>query len=70
MKPGEPTRFACGECQIGFDITVAPWGEWREQFQDGTEPDEPLVMAGAECPFCGARELRQASDAPTITTSE
>ena len=63
MKPGEPTRFTCGECQIAFDITVAPYDEWREQFEPGTEPDgEQVVMPDAECPFCGARELKQQAD--------
>lgn len=68
MRPGEPTRFVCGECQIAFDITVAPFDEWREQFEDGTEPDGELsVMPDAQCPFCSARDLHQQADRPHIT---
>ncbi|HZZ77568.1 MAG TPA: hypothetical protein VFE62_03560 [Gemmataceae bacterium] len=69
VKPGEPTRFVCGECQIAFDLTVAPFDQWREQFEPGTEPDGELaVMPDAECPFCGKRELRAHADPAVIAT--
>lgn len=68
MKPLEVVRFVCGECGIGFDITVAPYDEWCEQL-DVEADGEPMVMPDAECPFCGARELRQASDRPIIKQS-
>jgi hypothetical protein len=30
MKPGETIRIACGDCQIVFDLCVAPTSEWAE----------------------------------------
>jgi len=67
MKPLEPTRFVCGDCQIAFDIIVAPYDEWRDPL-DVEATGEPFVMLDAECPFCGARELREASDQPRIVS--
>jgi hypothetical protein len=66
MKPGETVRVECGECQIAFDITVAPRDQWpelpEEEGEDDTECD---LMPRAECPFCGKRELKVQSDQPT-----
>jgi hypothetical protein len=30
MRPGETVRFACEECQIVFDLHIAPMAEWVE----------------------------------------
>ena len=49
MKPGEAARFACEECQVVFDLSVAPASQWAEQTEDdgGMELGEPT-----HCPFC------------------
>jgi hypothetical protein len=57
MKIGEPTRFQCAECQIAFDIIVAPVEEWREQLLEVDE-DGINVLSDAQCPFCGKAELK------------
>ena len=64
MNPGETVRFACGDCQIVFDLCVAPPSEWAEEFEEGTEPEEigkPIL-----CPFCGDAELNPTHDRPTV----
>ena len=60
MKPGETIRFACGECQIVFDLSVSPPSDWAEQLElDDLDDLEPT-----SCPFCGAAagELRNLHD--------
>ena len=58
MKPNETIRFACGDCQIVFDICVAPGSEWADELEhDIEEVGEPTV-----CPFCGAVELKATHD--------
>jgi hypothetical protein len=60
MKPGETIRFACGECQIVFDLNVSPPSDWAEQLElDDLGDIEPTC-----CPFCGAAasELRNLHD--------
>src|SRR4051794_37790185 len=39
LRPSESVRVACGECQVAFDITVAPRDEWRELPNSKVEPD-------------------------------
>ena len=34
MRPGETVRFACDECRMAFDITIAPPAEWWEPQDD------------------------------------
>lgn len=44
MKPGETMRYACGDCQVFFDVAIALVSEWAEQFDDDGTVDvgEPL----------------------------
>ena len=65
MKPGETIRFACDECQIVFDVTVAPPSEGVEQFDDGDGPLE--VERPSRCPFCELSQLWVVHDRPVIT---
>jgi hypothetical protein len=54
MKPGETIRFACGECDIAFDLRVAPPSEWEEGMEcDATDEFEPICS-----PFCGAQSSK------------
>jgi hypothetical protein len=63
MKPGETVRVACGECQVAFDITIAPRDEWRELPNDENEPDEECtLMEDAACPFCSSYDLKMQAD--------
>ena len=67
MKPGETIRFACGDCQIVFDLCLAPASE--------RAMEAPEELAGEDldptcCPFCGAHaasELKALNDRPTYT---
>ena len=64
MHVGQPIRFACGECQIAFDVTVAPFDEWREQmYEPGDDVDIGIPTFRR---FCGVAELRPVSDTPVI----
>jgi hypothetical protein len=61
MKPSEIIRFACGDCQIVFDLCVAPLSEWGEQPEiDNFSDIEPTC-----CPFCGVGELKKLHDRAT-----
>ena len=62
MKPNETMRYACDDCQVVFDVAVAPVSEWAEAFDDDGTVDvgEPLC-----CPFCGANELKTVHDQAT-----
>ena len=53
MKPGESIRFACGDCQVVFDICVAPTSEWAEALD--LEADADNEFEPTCCPFCHAR---------------
>jgi hypothetical protein len=69
MKPGESVRVACGECQVAFDITIAPRDEWRELPNDEDEPDiESTLMSDASCPFCGTPGLMIREKPPAYFT--
>jgi hypothetical protein len=68
MKPGETIRFACDECQIVFDLCVAPVSEWVEQ-QNEKDFEDAEVEAPERCPFCELGELRVAHDRPLIAGS-
>ena len=69
MRPGETVRFACDECQIVFDLCIAPVSEWVEQ-HDENDFESPLeVEAPARCPFCDLAELRVIHDRPVIAGS-
>jgi hypothetical protein len=66
--PANPIRFACGDCQVVFDMCVAPTSEWAEEideadFEGGIDVGEPSV-----CPFCGAAELKPTHDRATQYT--
>jgi hypothetical protein len=65
MKPGEAARFACDECGIAFDLTIAPLSEWVEQHQD-KDADDYMIGPPERCPFCDLAELRRVHDRPTI----
>lgn len=58
VKPNETIRFACGECQVVFDLRVAPGSEWAEGIPEGGEPVKAVSLIC--CPFCGvgAHELK------------
>ena len=62
MKPGESIRFACGDCQVVFDICVAPTSEWAEALD--LEADADNEFEPTCCPFCGAHvcELKRLHD--------
>jgi hypothetical protein len=65
MKPGETIRFACEDCQVVFDLCVAPLAEWAEQIDEndiegGFQIGEPVL-----CPFCGSSELKATHDSAT-----
>ena len=60
MKPGETIRIACGDCNIVFDLCVAPTSEWAEDFESATGTINDIEPTC--CPFCGARELRSLHD--------
>ena len=53
MKPGESIRFACGDCQVVFDICVAATSEWAEALD--LEADADNEFEPTCCPFCHAR---------------
>jgi hypothetical protein len=58
MKPGETIRFACGDCQIVFDLNISPPSEWPEHL----ELDDLGDIEPTGCPFCGAGELKPLHD--------
>ena len=66
MKPAVTTRFACGDCQAVFDLSLAPESEWSEQF-DRNDYDDPVDIEPTVCPFCGAGELKALHDRPLRT---
>lgn len=68
MKPGETVRFACDECQIVFDLTIAPSSEWVEQFDDN-EHDDVEINPPCRCPFCNLSKLRPLHVKPCISES-
>jgi len=57
MKPGETMRYACGDCQIVFDLTLSPLSERADEGIDCPEDEEPLF-----CPFCAVDQLRPMHD--------
>jgi hypothetical protein len=65
MKPGETIRIACGECNIVFDLCVAPPSEWGEDFDSSTDTVNDIEPTC--CPFCGAAagELKDLHDRAT-----
>jgi hypothetical protein len=53
MKHSENTRFECTECQITFDLCVAPPSECREQFEDMDDVDmSPTCCRLLSLPRC------------------
>ena len=61
MMAGQTIRFACGECNVVFDLGLLPRVQWREQPVD--EPaDNKAAVTG--CPFCGSAEVRAQHDVP------
>jgi hypothetical protein len=69
MRPGETVRFACDECRMAFDITMAPPAEWREP-QDDKDYRVPVdVELPHFCPFCELGEVRTAKSAKAQTQS-
>jgi len=63
MKLGETIRFACGNCQIVFDLNISPPSEWPEQLElDHLDDMEPNC-----CPFCGAGELKHLHDRAALS---
>jgi hypothetical protein len=69
MSPGETLRFACDECNIVFDLCIAPLSEWVEP-QNENDFDSPMeVEAPSRCPFCDLAELRFIHDRPLIAES-
>ena len=62
MRLGETIRFACLDCQIVFDLNIAPPSEWPEQLGlDDLDDIEPAC-----CPFCGAAQLKHLHDRPAL----
>jgi len=58
MNLGETLRFACGDCQVVFDLCLAPASERAEQPEEGVEEDiDPTC-----CPFCGSSEIEPTHD--------
>jgi hypothetical protein len=69
MKPGESVRFACHECQIVFDICVAPVSEWVEQLDEADFESPMEVDPPSRCPLCKSSELRVTHDRPLTANS-
>ena len=65
MKPGETIRIACGDCNVVFDLCVAPTSEWPEEMDPAVAPVDQIDAVC--CPFCGASagELGPLHDRPT-----
>lgn len=58
MKAGETIRFACGDCQIVFDLSISPPSDWPEPLErDDLHAVEPIC-----CPLCGSGELKPLHD--------
>ena len=68
MKPGQTVRVTCYECLTAFDIKLAPSAEWPEMpmADDDDEVIDMEIMKDAECPFCGAQDLRVQAQAPAL----
>jgi hypothetical protein len=65
MMPGETVRFSCGECNLVFDVCLAPQSEWPEIPGPGMEEE----IYATCCPICGSSELRR-PELPTHARGE
>ncbi|HWY85750.1 MAG TPA: hypothetical protein VNX28_03445 [Gemmataceae bacterium] len=65
MVPNQPVRFACGECQAVFHITVAPESEWAEWIDPSEYEGNPDIGEPTSCPFSGSVEIKAVQDRPT-----
>jgi hypothetical protein len=64
MRPNEPVRFECGECQIVFDLCVDPTRAREiaaDLGVDAIEAGPPIC-----CPFCGDSDLKALHDRPPV----
>jgi hypothetical protein len=62
MMARETIRFACGDCQVVFDLCLAPFSESADGDLAGiTDSEDPTI-----CPFCGAGELKPVHAVPAI----
>jgi len=60
MKPGETVRYACDDCHIVFDLSLAPFTESADDdLHDLEEVNEPDC-----CPFCGMGQLEPRLESP------
>ena len=66
MKPAETVRFTCEECQIVFDLCVAPVSEWPEDY--GDDNADGTNSTPTCCPFCGSGEVKAMNDTPVQVT--
>jgi Zn finger protein HypA/HybF involved in hydrogenase expression len=64
MRPGETVRFACHDCQIVFDLTVAPVSEWVEELDESDSESPMEVESPVQCPFCESMDLHVTHDRP------
>jgi hypothetical protein len=64
MRPNEPVRFVCGDCQIVFDLCVQ--GVRETEDTEGAPPVPDFGEPSPCCPFCGASELARMADEPII----
>jgi Zn finger protein HypA/HybF involved in hydrogenase expression len=65
MIPKQPVRFSCGDCQVVFDLCVAPeseWAEWIDQSESEANLDIGEVVL---CPLCGSKEIKATHDRAT-----
>jgi hypothetical protein len=62
MTPGQTLRFACGDCQVVFDICVAPVSEWAEEIDPDDFDGRIDIGEPASCPFCGSSEIKVTHD--------
>jgi hypothetical protein len=60
MKPNQPIRFHCGDCQAVFDLCVdSVWAALVAADLGTKTIDTPEASC---CPFCGAGELKALHD--------
>jgi hypothetical protein len=64
MKPGQTVRYTCNACDIQFDLSIAPLGDWAGIPEDDCGDAE---FAPCHCPFCGDPAIKPMHDR-AITT--
>ena len=63
MTPGTTVPFACDACDIQFDLTLAPLGDWAGMPEEDCGDDRDFPPR--HCPFCGDQAIKPMHD-PSI----